>query len=214
MHREGHTATRSSSAGPATEELAALSDEELVSRAQQDPSQAEACLGLIFERYGRKVTNWCGRICRDPDLAEDAAQEVFVKLHRRLDSFEGGSRFTTWLFVLARNSTLDFLAKRRHQRTGEPIEDLIHEPAGSEPAMESALAERDLRDRLRRAVQTELAPDEARVVVLHCMHGLTLPAVTEIMGLQNRSGAKALFVAAKRKLKSRFAKELNELSRP
>lgn len=203
-------------ASPAPEAASAhlpdLSDEDLVFRAQRDPAQIDACVALLYERYGDKVTTWCRRLCRDPTLAEDAAQEVFIKVQQRLASFQGGSRFTTWLFVIARNSTLDFLATRRNQSSGEALDDLASEPAASDTLLSNAVADRDLQARLRVAIQTVLEPDEARVVMLHCIHGMTLPAVTELMGLDNRSGAKALFVAAKRRLKSHFAKELSELS--
>ena len=168
-------------------------------------------MALLFERYGTKVTTWCRRLCRDPDLAEDAAQEVFLKVQQRVTTFEGGSRFTTWLYVLARNSTLDFLAARRNQSPGAGLEDLPEEPMHPDTPADSALVDRDLQERLRRAIRTELEPDEARVVVLHCVHGLTLPAVTELLGLENRSGAKALFVAAKRRLRAHFAAELSQL---
>ena len=52
------------------------------------------------------------------------------------------------------------------------------------------------------------------MVVLHCLHGLTLPAITRMLELDNRSGAKALFVAAKRRLRGHFARELSELLGP
>lgn len=212
MRRDGPPATLLTPVGTVEPgDLERLTDEEAIARAQSDPSENDACVALLYQRHGNKVTAWCRRLCKDQDLAEDAAQEVFIKVQQRLGSFQGGSRFTTWLFVLARNSTLDFLATRRNQGAGEALDELPNEPANPDSSVEDTLANQDLRDRMRHAIQTVLEPDEARVVVLHCIYGLTLPAVTSLMELDNRSGAKALFVAAKRRLKAHFAKELSEL---
>src|SRR5262245_3501572 len=74
--------------------------------ARRDPALADLCFGEICRRYHPKVAAWCLRISRDREDAADAAQEVFLRLHSRLDSFRGDSRFSTWLYQVARSVAL------------------------------------------------------------------------------------------------------------
>ena len=79
------------------------------------------------------------------------------------------------------------------------------EPRDPRPEPDSAAARGQDLERLRHAMASELEPLESRVVYLHHVDGLTLPAITELLRLQNKSGAKAYIVSGMRKLKAHFA---------
>lgn len=69
----------------------------------------------LVRRYADPVYGHALRFFGDPHLAEDAAQEVFIKVFRSMSSFDGRSAFSTWLFRVTRNVCLD-MARQRSRR--------------------------------------------------------------------------------------------------
>ena len=102
----------------------------------------------LVRTYQAPVWRFLRHLLGDAELAEDVTQETFVRVHRRLGSFDGRSRFTTWLFQVARNAGIDALrARSRRERLDLP-------PAPDAPSpelrheLDAALAalDRDLRE--------------------------------------------------------------------
>jgi RNA polymerase sigma-70 factor (ECF subfamily) len=156
----------------------------------------------LFRRYRLRVARWCYRITRDPECVPDLVQEVFLRAFRRLCTYRGDSRFSTWLYVITRNHCLNALKKRRT----EPVEDgeMMPDDLPGTNGQEIHLAmERDQYFRkMWRMIQATLTPTEVRVMALHYGHGLPLAVITRQMMLCNPSGAKAYIVNARRKLKA------------
>ena len=194
-------------------ELQRLSDEQLIERSRLgEPDGSDACLAELYRRYHPKVAAWCLRICGDRDEAADVAQEVFLRVHQRLASFRGDSRFSTWLYTVTRSVAVNrgVAARRRHA-------DQLDEESGPElvepsPDAESRLAKAEILAAFREAMERDLEPLEAKVIYLHYVDGLPLAAVTDLLGLDNKSGAKAYVVSAGRKLKRRFGRWLDRQS--
>lgn len=67
----------------------------------------------IVEKYQQPVYNLCYRMLNNPNDAEDAAQEVFVRAFFKLDSYDDTAKFSTWLFSIASHYCIDTLRKRR-----------------------------------------------------------------------------------------------------
>lgn len=67
----------------------------------------------IVEQYGSSVTNICKRMIRDRELAEDTAQEIWYEVIHSLDSFEGNSSFSTWLYTIARRTIYRHIHKEK-----------------------------------------------------------------------------------------------------
>ncbi len=78
----------------------------------------------IYSKYYSLVYGYVLRLCRDPHLAEEAAQEAFFKAMKSIDSFQGGCKLETWLCQIAKNTCLTMLEKRK-RHTGQPEEDWI-----------------------------------------------------------------------------------------
>ena len=80
---------------------------------------AEACRGQerayreLLDRYQRPVFSLVYRMVRDRETAEDIAQEAFVRAFQALDSYNPAYKFSSWLFKIANNLTIDHLRKRR-----------------------------------------------------------------------------------------------------
>jgi RNA polymerase sigma-70 factor (ECF subfamily) len=87
-----------------------MEEKELVQAAQAGSDEAFAAL---VERYRIKMFNLAFSITRDPDLADDLAQDVFIKAFESLPKFKSRSGFGTWLYRIAVNASMDHLRRER-----------------------------------------------------------------------------------------------------
>jgi RNA polymerase sigma-70 factor, ECF subfamily len=182
----------------------ALRDEEVMfvlcdSNVVQGDSLGDSLFRELFERYRVRVTSWCFRLTHNRGRALDLAQEVFFKAYRHRHSFRGDSRFSTWLYAIARNHCLSSLKK-----IADPVDDGEIVPLRlSDLSMTppDIIIERKQRHReMWLIMEAALEPMEARVMALHYGYELPLAAITQRLALTNPSGAKAYVVNARRKL--------------
>lgn len=149
--------------------------EALVARAREGDSRAFE--GLYRQLSGR-VYGVCLRMAREPQKAEELAQEAWVRAWERLESFRGESRFSTWLHRLTVNVVLD--SRRRDGRWKERFESLTDRPEeheGSAPEPPPGL-----RMDLERAVST--LPEGARMVfLLYDVEGFKQQEIAERLGI-------------------------------
>ena len=185
--------------------MGVLSDEELVNgyRTVADPQRGEF-LDQLFERHRTRVAAWCYRMTGDVDAATDLAQEVFLKAFQNLESFRGQSKFTTWLYSIARNHCMDALKSRAGMPifAGEAALERVQDVRAGE--LLSTMEQRQAEEVVRQLMQESLDETEAKVMTLHYVHELPLDAVSRMLGLTNASGAKAYVVSARRKLARAF----------
>jgi RNA polymerase sigma-70 factor (ECF subfamily) len=178
-----------------------LSDEELIEayRASVPGVEADAFINELFQRYHSRVALWCLRISGNRESAADLAQDVFLKVFRNLDSFRGASKFSTWLYTVARNHCFTEMKSQfsRQERTFDP---LVDEPADTAPDPHQILERENSDAALRELVRRTLTETESRVMTLHYAEELPLDTITRLLDLQNASGAKAHIVNARRKL--------------
>jgi RNA polymerase sigma-70 factor, ECF subfamily len=187
-------------------DLDRLSDEELIERGKR--SGSEAALAVLYERYHPKVAAWCLRLSGNREEAADLAQEVFLRVHERLGSFRGESRFSTWLYTVTRSVVINRGVAARRRETSPLDEEGAPEPVEPAPSAEETASRAEIALALREAMARDLEPLEAKALYLHFVDGLSLPAVTDLLELTNKSGAKALIVSGGRKLKRRFGRWL------
>lgn len=180
-----------------------LTDEELVERcqAEQGSAAAESSLTELFRRHQTKVASWCYHMTGDVNSAADLAQEVFLKAFQGLQSFRKGSKFTTWLYSIARNRCLDELRskKRRLEEASESLPEEVED--WKTEGADSALEQREATELMKRLIRESLDETESKVMTLHYVHEMPLDSINRLLGLTNMSGAKAFIVSAKRKLK-------------
>jgi RNA polymerase sigma-70 factor, ECF subfamily len=97
-------------AGAASPPLSGLSDPAVVEQARKG---SEVAYRELLTRYERPVFSLIFRMVRDRETAEDLSQETFVKVLNNLDRYSPEFKFSSWLFKIANNLTIDHLRRRR-----------------------------------------------------------------------------------------------------
>lgn len=98
-----------------------VTDDELMS-AINEGQNVEESLSIIQRRYGRKIRQFIISIVRDEWLAQDIAQETFIKVFLKSDLYQIGTSFRAWVFEVARNQALSAL--RSNRRSPRPVSSL------------------------------------------------------------------------------------------
>lgn len=187
-------------------ELETRTDEELA--ALWADGADEAVSEEIFRRYRRRVYLWCHGFTHDVDEAVDMTQEIFIKVFRHLEGFAGRSRFSTWVYAIARNHCLGKQSQRGvkwRQRLaaldGIEVEDRRCTEALRESELQGTL------ERLLTRAQDRMAPAELEAFVLHYRDGMTVKEITRTLGCTNATGARTLIQNARRKFRRMVAGE-------
>lgn len=138
-----------------------------------------------MRRYERPVFNLIVRMVADRAVAEDLAQETFLKVFGRLETFDPDRKFSNWLLKIAHNTTIDYL------RRGRPdIVSLDADAAADRPPREladtrvenpaQAFERRSLGEALERAL-AGLRPEYRAVIVLRYHEGLAYEEIADVL---------------------------------
>ena len=150
-----------------------LSDREFLELAERAVKGEREALGRLAGALRPLVCRWALVITGDPDDAEDVAQVVLMKTLGSLERFDGRSRFTSWVYRIARNASLDHeRKKRRHRR----LMDKLTAPAALEvPPMEDPLDEIEMKRTLGliRTLLRKLSTRQREAFDLVDLQGLT-----------------------------------------
>lgn len=165
---------------------AELSDEEL---ALHCSTELADCMDELLRRYDGTIRDCARRMAMDPDQAEDAAQEIFLRLVTSLPRYEGRSAFATWLYRLAHNTCIDSF--RRDVRRARVRADRRAETEGGEDFMDRLPAEwgepdEELDQRIQECylawVVSQLPPDYRQVIRLRLVEGRSTEEVAATLG--------------------------------
>ena len=173
-------------------------DAELIQQALSGSQEAHRQLVL---RYQRPVWGLLQRMVRDRMLAEDLAQEVFVKAFRALGTFDPRRKFSSWLFKIAHNTAIDHLRRKKldtvalETPAGEP--DLLAViPDSESESPDSALQRQDLAKDMEASLE-RLRPEYREVVLLRFHEGLSYEEIAEVTDLPLGTVKTHLFRARK-----------------
>jgi RNA polymerase sigma-70 factor (ECF subfamily) len=166
---------------------------ELIASAKQGDRQA---FGELVRRHREGVINVVYRMCGDANLAEDAAQEAFIRAWRHLPGYRPRSPFRNWVYRIATNAALDVL---RRERETVDIDEL---PLSSSEAGPEATAEgKERGERVRQAV-LELPPASRAALVLREYEGLSYQEIANALDVPIGTVMSRLNYARKRLRKS------------
>ena len=134
----------------------------------------------IYDRYSARIYNFAFRFLRNAEAAEDATQEVFVKMLKHARQFQGDAKLSTWLFSITANWCRDYLRKADN-RPKESDDVLVTLPSPNELSPERKLEQREDEQRVRRALGA-LTPEQREAILLSRYQGLSYAEIAKIAG--------------------------------
>jgi RNA polymerase sigma-70 factor (ECF subfamily) len=147
---------------------------ELITQAQRGDKLA---FGELVRRHREGVVNVVYRMCGDAHLAEDAAQEAFIRAWQHLHRYRPRAPFRNWLYRIATNVARDVL---RRERESVDIEALPL--AASEQGPETAVEGRERGERVRQAVLA-LPPASREALILREYEGLSYREIADVLDI-------------------------------
>ena len=156
--------------------LNTLTDEEIIAEylTYADSKYFE----VIYNRYSRKVYGKCLFLLKEKDLAEDAVQEIFMKLIMKLSKFSGRSKFSTWMYSVTYNYCIDTLRKRQRGKEifneqAERVSDVIDE------VEDHFIVERKVA-RLKVVMEMMKAEDKS-ILLMKYLDGMSIKEIGEVL---------------------------------
>ena len=174
----------------------------------------QASYAFIVDKYQHMVYNISVKILSNPDDAQDAAQESFIKAYQQIGSFAGKSKFSTWLYTIAYRTAISKF-KINRIITVEVNEDSNegyfsdHSPTGLEQ-LQLKQQKKQVEDAINK-----LPKIEALLITLYYMNEMPVKEIEEITGLGASNIKIQLFRARKkleRNLRPLLDKELKEVN--
>jgi RNA polymerase sigma-70 factor (ECF subfamily) len=159
-------------------------ERELIRRAAEGDARA---IRALYDRYAPRVYAIVRRIAADDDLAQDYAQEAWIRAIRALPTFRGDARFSKWLHRIAVNSALQALRKNESRTRREG-------PAPEQIPVAPIHADTLLRKRLEQALDN-LPEGMRQVLILHDVEGYTHEEIGDVLGVTSGTSKSQLFKA-------------------
>lgn len=170
-------------------ELATRTDQEIVALAR---GGEETAYRELVRRYERPLFSLLYRMVRDRELAEDLAQETFVKALNAIESYRPEYKFSSWIFKIANNAAIDHLRRREldtlslegspHAETPEAIEATALQIGDRQESPLDEVEARELGGEIEAAI-AKLRPEYRSCILLRHVEGRAYEEIAEILGL-------------------------------
>ena len=186
-----------------TRYMEGLDLESVIERARGHDAEA---LGEIYRRFARRVFGLCRYMLESQESAEDATSDVFLKLQRSIETYDGSIPFPRWLLRVAGNQCIDAL--RRRQRGRQVIGEVDERPLGTEavsdePSPLGALLSAEERVHVRDTV-AQLPVNYRLPLVLRYYSELSYDEIAQQLGL-DRNHVATLIFRGKQEMRRRLA---------
>ena len=205
MVLNGESLGTASALGPATPnagaraELDPASDAAIMLRVAEGD---EAGFTYLAEKYHRPMIHFLFRMVNNQAIAEELAQEVFLRVYRARGSYRAEARFTTWLYRIATNLAVNYARDTKNERSAQTVYlDQPDEETGTSPDLaddEPSAEERLLRDERMAAIRRHVMalPERQRMAVLmHKYQGMDYRQIGEVLKLSESATKSLLFRA-------------------
>lgn len=175
---------------------------ELVRRAQGGDTEA---FGRLVRQNSAMLFQVAFRLTGNEANAEDIVQEAFVRAFRKLDRFDGRSKFGTWLYRITVNCSMDAMRKTQRSKETTDLEPVLErqQPSASDPNPERIALSREISTQVAEVLDQLSAMERTAFLLKHC-EGRSLVEISEIMDLRVNAVKHAIFRAVK-KLRAELA---------
>jgi RNA polymerase sigma-70 factor, ECF subfamily len=163
----------------------------------------EASFELLLRKYRSPLVNFLYRMVRDRAVAEDLAQEVFLRVYRAREDYAPSAKFTTWMFRIATNLALNSVRDNRHRQMevsmDQPADSGEENARGMEvpdrtPSVEQELVARSRAEMILRAIHA-LPEKQRAAVLLHKYQELDYDEIARVLGCSESALKSLLFRA-------------------
>jgi RNA polymerase sigma-70 factor (ECF subfamily) len=167
-----------------------------------------ASFALLLEKYRVSVTHFLYRMVQDQPVAEELAQEVFLRVYKSRETYEPTAKFTTWLYRIATHLALNWLRDGKNERGQERLDEVVDDGPVRElpdrtPSVEQRMVHRVKVDEVRRAVAALPAKQRA-AVLMHKYEEMEYSQIAKILTC-SESAVKSLLFRAYETLRVRLA---------
>ena len=156
----------------------------------------------LVEKYHRPMIHFLFRMVHNQAVAEELAQEVFLRVYRSRESYRAEAKFTTWLYRIATNLAVNHARDTRHERAAQNVYlDAPDEETGTTPDVaddEPSVEQRLVRDERMAAIRKHVMalPERQRMAVLmHKYQGMDYRQIGEVLKLSESATKSLLFRA-------------------
>jgi RNA polymerase sigma factor (sigma-70 family) len=175
-----------------------LSDEDLVQLYVQ--TQSAVYFDQIYERYANKVYGKCLTLLHNENEAQDALQDIFLKIFLNIANFNHNSRFTTWVYAVCYNYCMDFIRRRRRTR------DIFEEGEIDQYKEMQDVADSDIAQmegvHLTK-IFSLLSPDDRMVLLMKYQDGMLIKEIASVLQ-KSESAIKMQLKRAKHRVKNQY----------
>jgi len=162
----------------------------------------ETGFNYLVEKYHRAMIHFLFRMVHNQAVAEELAQEVFLRVYRSRESYRAEAKFTTWLYRIATNLAVNYARDTKHERAAQNVYlDVPDEETGTTPEVaddEPSVEQRLLRDERMAAIRKHVMalPERQRMAVLmHKYQGLDYRQIGDVLKLSESATKSLLFRA-------------------
>ena len=179
-------------------------DTELMLLAQQDDTES---FGILLERNRNVVVQYLSRMVQNRGVAEELAQDVFVRVFRSRQTYEPSAKFSTWLYRITTNVALNYFRDHKHSQRSVSLDapEMSHSSRFTQdwhPLVEDTLVKNAVAEQIRRAIRT-LPPKQRAAVIMHKYHDMDYTQIGKVIGCTS-SAVKALMFRAYETLRLRL----------
>jgi RNA polymerase sigma-70 factor (ECF subfamily) len=162
----------------------------------------EAGFNYLVQKYHRAMIHFLFRMVRNQAVAEELAQEVFLRVYRSRESYRAEAKFTTWLYRIATNLAVNNARDTRHERAAQTLYlDAPDEETGTTPDVaddEPSVEQHLMRDERMAAIRKHVMalPERQRMaVVMHKYQGMDYRQIGDVLKLSESATKSLLFRA-------------------
>jgi RNA polymerase sigma-70 factor (ECF subfamily) len=180
-------------------------DTELMVRVKEGDG---ASFGVLLEKHRSPVVHFLYRMVQNHAVAEELAQEVFLRVYRSRGTYEPTAKFTTWLFRIATHLALNALRDGKNERLQERLDDdssdmPVRQVSDHRPSVEQRMVYQAKLDEVRRAIAA--LPEKQRAAVLmHKYEEMEYTQIAKVLSC-SESAVKSLLFRAYETLRARLA---------